>query len=276
MINVKKDEKSKILNVIKNNIFFIIVLISYVVMFIVKPPMGVTSVKNSVYYLKEMLMIMPVIFVLTALLDTWVPKKTIMKSLGKESKIKGTIFAFILGGISAGPIYAAFPFCVMLHKKGASVKNIIIILSSWAVIKVPMLINEVKFLGVKFMAIRWALTMVAIIIFSWIASKIIKDKDLPEEKEEENKCDVSINRDACMGCSLCAKNYPELFGINNKKAEVKEHDFIINVELLNKVVEQCPVSAITTNIVKQKGEDIINEISQDETDTVEEKESEVS
>ena len=108
---------------------------------------------------------MPVIFVLTALLDLWVPKDKIVKLLGKESKIKGVVLSVILGSISAGPIYAAFPLCVMLQKKGASIRNLIIILSAWAVIKVPMLLNEMKFLGLKFMAIRWALTLISIIVF---------------------------------------------------------------------------------------------------------------
>ena len=86
-------------------------------MFIINQNMGIASVKNSFYYIKEMIMIMPVIFVLTALLDLWVPKGKIMKYLGKEAKQKASFFSLALGSISAGPIYAAFPLCVMLHKK---------------------------------------------------------------------------------------------------------------------------------------------------------------
>lgn len=234
---------TKILKRLKENLFLIIVILGYMAMFIIKPQMGVDAVKNSGYYIKEMLLIMPVIFVLTALLDTWVPKQTIVKYLGRESKMKGTALSFVLGGISAGPIYAAFPFCVMLHKKGASIKNIVIILSSWAVIKVPMLLNEVKFLGLKFMAIRWVLTVIAILIFSWIASKIVKDEDLVQEKEEPEK-GIHVNSEACMGCSVCTKNYPELFEMRNKKAIVKEYNFEPDREKLKKTVEGCPVKAI--------------------------------
>lgn len=79
--------------------------------------MAFESVKNSAYYIKEMLIIMPVIFVLTALLDLWVPKDKIMQLLGKEAKGKGLVLSFIIGSISAGPIYAAFPISIMLHKK---------------------------------------------------------------------------------------------------------------------------------------------------------------
>lgn len=220
-----------------------IVTLAYIIMFIANPAMGIESVKNSGYYIKEMLMIMPVIFVLTALLDMWVPKEKIMRYLGKDAGAKGIFLSFVVGSISAGPIYAAFPMCVMLHKKGASIRNIVIILSSWAVIKVPMLLNEAKFLGPKFMAIRWVLTVLAIIIFSWISAKIIKDEDLPGEVMV--KPGLHINRDACMGCTLCAKNYPVLFEMKGKKAAVKEYDKeLLDFENLQSAIKACPVHAI--------------------------------
>lgn len=234
---------TKLLKTLKNNLFLVAVVLGYALMFVIKPHLGVTAVSNSGYYMKEMLMIMPVIFVLTALLDTWVPKQIIMTYLGKESKIKGIVMSFILGSISAGPIYAAFPFCIMLHKKGASVKNIVIILSAWAVVKIPMLLNELKFLGFKFMVIRWVLTVIAIVIFSWIAAKLVKDKDLPADTEKE-KAGLSLDQSACMGCSLCVRQYPELFEMRGKKAVVKDHEFQADEDRLQKVIASCPVQAI--------------------------------
>lgn len=232
----------KIIKKAKDNIFLIVVAFAYILMFIIKPDMGVISIKNSSYYIKEMLMIMPVIFVLTALLDTWVAKEKITKYLGKESKVKGIILSFVLGSISAGPIYAAFPMCVMLHKKGASVRNLVIILSSWAVIKVPMLLNEAKFLGMKFMAIRWVLTVIAIVVFSWIAAKIVKDEDIVQK--EEKTSGLTLNRESCMGCTLCTKNYSEIFGMQGKKAYIKFFDDEIDKERLSQTILACPVRAI--------------------------------
>ena len=235
----------KIIKKAKDNIFLIVVAAAYILMFIIKPDMGVISIKNSFYYIKEMLMIMPVIFVLTALLDTWIAKEKITKYLGKQSKVKGIILSFVLGSISAGPIYAAFPMCVMLHKKGASVRNLVIILSSWAVIKVPMLLNEAKFLGIKFMAIRWVLTVIAIVVFSWITSKIVKDEDIVQK--EEKASGLTLNRESCMGCTLCTKNYPEIFGMQGKKAYIKSFDSEIDKERLNQTISTCPVKAINYN-----------------------------
>lgn len=232
-----------ILKKAKENLFLVIVAVAYLAMFVINPAMGTASVKNSGYYIKEMLMIMPVIFVLTALLDMWIPKEKIMQYLGKDAGSKGIFLSFVVGSISAGPIYAAFPMCVMLHKKGASIRNIVIILSSWAVIKVPMLLNEAKFLGPKFMAIRWVLTVIAIIIFSWITERLIKDQDLPGEVLAQPG--LHINRDACVGCTICAKNYPTLFEMQGKKAAFKPYEpGALDLELLQSTIKACPVHAI--------------------------------
>lgn len=224
-----------------------ILIAIYILLFAFKPNYAVSALNNSSYYIIEMLQIMPVVFVLTALLDAWVEKDTIMKYLGEQSKIKGAVFSLILGSISAGPIYSAFPICIMLLKKGATIRNIVIILSSWAVVKVPMLVNEVKFLGLKFMVIRWILTVVAIFIFSYITSLIVKPEDLPLRKEM--KKGLNINKDFCMGCGICKRMYPEVFYIENKKALIKDISISkLDEDHIIEVCKNCPAKAITYDI----------------------------
>lgn len=232
----------KVLCKVKENLFILFIAAAYIAMFIISPDMGMSSVKNSIYFIKEMIAVMPVIFILTALLDLWVPKEKIMKYLGRDAKVKGAILSLVLGSISAGPIYAAFPLCVTLHKKGASVRNLVIILSAWAVIKVPMLLNEMKFLGFQFMAVRWVLTVIAILLFSFLTAKLVKDEDLPHAKETQRG--PYINKSACMGCSLCVKNYPELFEMRDKKAFLKAIDGAVNEEKLTRAIGSCPSKAI--------------------------------
>jgi uncharacterized membrane protein YraQ (UPF0718 family) len=231
-----------ILKKVKENLFALLVVSTYAVMLAIKPVMGMASLKNSLYFVREMILIMPVIFILTALLDMWVPKEKILKYLGKDAQIKGIILSFVLGSISAGPIYAAFPLCVMLHRKGASVRNLVIILSAWAVIKVPMLLNEMKFLGFQFMAFRWILTIIAIIAFSWITALLVKDKDFPQAEREP--APLSINAAACMGCTLCTENYPELFSLHGNKASVQTLAGATDQVRLKEAFDACPVNAI--------------------------------
>ena len=107
-----------------------------------------------------------------------------------------------------------------------------------------MLLNEVKFLGFKFMAIRWVLTVAAIIIFSWITALIVKDGDLPKTSKKQAGLSI-INKAACIGCSLCAQNYPELFEMKNRKASLKKIDGMPEPDKLGRTIESCPVKAIS-------------------------------
>ncbi len=86
-----------------------------------------------------------------------------------------------MGTVSAGPIYAGFPISQSLFRKGASVANMTVLLSTWAVAKVPILLVEIKFLGVDFMLARWALTLPAIIAIGYLTGKIVDREEILSE-----------------------------------------------------------------------------------------------
>ena len=211
------------------------------------PANALTSLSNSLYYVKEMLMIMPVILILTALITAWVPTDSIEKNLGKDSGFKGSLFSFLLGSFSAGPIYAAFPVCKALLSKGASISNIVILLSTWAVLKVPMLINESKFLGPEFMIVRWLLTTTSIFLMGYITSKFVRKEDLPanslDESSGENQ--LHIAQDYCIGCGICAKLAPRHFQMDHKKAKVISQDITDDdMVSITRSIEKCPAKII--------------------------------
>lgn len=229
---------------IKKNKLLSIVVFTYIILLILAPDKAFLAINNSMYYVFEMLLIMPVVFILTSLIEAWVPKEVIINGFGDKSGFKGNIFAFLLGSFSAGPIYAAFPVCKMLLKKGASIANIVIVLSTWAVIKVPMLANEAKFLGPKFMAIRWVLTTISIFIMAYFLGKFVKKDDMPQE-EETSHSGVSINQDYCIGCGVCANTCPKVFYMEDNKARVR-NEIIAGpmVDKVSKAAEKCPAKAI--------------------------------
>lgn len=228
----------------KNKLFFLVAFV-YIVLMFTMPQKALQSGKNSMYYVKEMLQIMPVIFILTSLIEAWVPRETIIKGFGEGSGFKGSILSFILGSFSAGPIYAAFPVCKMFLKKGASISNIVIILSAWAVIKVPMLANEAKFLGPKFMGIRWVLTTISIFIMAYIMSKLIKNNDIPYEIEKENGYILQIKEQYCIGCGVCTKISPESFNLVDGKAKViNKRVLLTKKDSINETIKRCPAKAI--------------------------------
>lgn len=232
-----------VLSIVKKNKLIIIVALAYLAMLIFEPDQAILSLKNSMYYVIEMLQIMPVVFLLIVAIEVLVPKEVILRSFGENSGIKGNILALLLGSLSAGPIYAAFPISKTLLKKGAGISNIVIILSAWAVVKVPMLANEAKFLGVPFMAVRWVLTVIAIFLMAFITAKIVKKKDLPTDSRQAEE--LTINREYCIGCGLCAKLLPEYYEMEGDKAVVrKSPENKADLPALRNSVEKCPAKAI--------------------------------
>lgn len=163
---------------IKKHKIKIITVILYVATLVYKQDIFFTSVKTTGGYLTEMIQILPAVFIISGLITVWVPKEIIVKNFGSNSKIKGKFMSILIGSISAGPIYAAFPVTFSLLKKGASISNVVIMISSWAVIKVPMLIVESKFLGFDFMLIRTLLTIPAILAIGYIVKKVVTTKDV--------------------------------------------------------------------------------------------------
>ena len=171
--------RNPILRFLRRNKLLALVAAAYGVLFLLAPDKALQALQSSLYYLKEMVVVLPVIFVFTVVIEAWIPKSVIIKGLGEQSGFRGGLLSLALGSLSAGPIYAAFPIGKMLMNKGASVANLVILLSSWAVIKVPMLANEARFLGPQFMAVRWALTVSAIFGMAWIMGRFIRRDELP-------------------------------------------------------------------------------------------------
>lgn len=134
--------------------------------------------------------------------------------------------------------------CKILLNKGASIENIIIILSSWAVVKVPMLINEAKFMGMKYMGIRWVCTIIAILLMARIMKTWIEKEDIKSSLTEYTI--PMIDELICIGCGNCARKYPELYSMKAGKGVINMDS--IDKEILEKEIERskdcCPVDAI--------------------------------
>jgi len=243
----------KTMTIVKKNKLLIIVALVYGAIFVLSPEKAIDAVKNSSYYLLEMIQVLPIIFLLTVVIDAWIPKEVIMKGLGEKSAIKGNLLSLVLGSVSAGPIYAAFPIGKTLLTKGASLTNIVIIISTWAVVKVPMLANEVKFLGFNFMAVRWVLTVISIFAMGYLAALIVKRKDIPNV-DIENKPVFEIKDEYCIGCKLCVKMQPEFYEMQGDKAKVinipKNKDSMRGIK---ETVEKCPSKAIVFKSVIKEG-----------------------
>ena len=137
------------------------------------PDRGVSAITSAADYLIEMLLFIPPIFVLVGLLDVWVPRKIVEKHIGPESGIKGVIISILVATAAAGPLYAGFPVVYALLKKGCRMANAVIFLGTWATIKIPMLMMEIKFMGLPFALLRLALTLPAIVLTGYLLEKLL-------------------------------------------------------------------------------------------------------
>jgi uncharacterized membrane protein YraQ (UPF0718 family) len=127
--------------------------------------------------LLEMLKILPCAFVLISLFEVWVKKETIMKHLGEDSGIRGYFWALLLAGFSVGGLYVAFPLAETMHKKGASLKVIFAYLGFSGVVRIPMTIFEISFLGLPFTVIRLLVTIPIFLLLGILLGTILKKKN---------------------------------------------------------------------------------------------------
>lgn len=157
----------------------------YVVLAFIYPEIARSSFDVSTDYLKEMLIIMPPVFLLMGLIDVWIPKQKIQKWLGKGSGLKGILLSIGLGTLPTGPLYVAFPMAATLIKKKASIFNISLFLGAWGALKIPQLMIESKFLGIEFTIVRFSLTLVALVIIGFLMEIILKDS-VKESLDDKN------------------------------------------------------------------------------------------
>lgn len=166
--------------VIKRYRAFIVTLVGVVILTLVYPQIGWKAIGNSVGQIKQMMLIIPPIFILMELLDVWVPKETMIKYMGEGSGIKGILLAVFIGSAAAGPLYGAFPVAAVFMKKGVKFSNVLIFIGAWSTTKIPMLLFEIAALGTKFAITRLLIDIPGIIVIAWILSKLLSKQEIRE------------------------------------------------------------------------------------------------
>ncbi|NTW05949.1 MAG: permease [Peptococcaceae bacterium] len=136
-------------------IFFLI----QIAIFLFNHNTGKNAFMITLSNLKEMLLLIPPIFIIMGLMDVWVPRETLIRYMGQGSGASGLIIAFILGTAAAGPLYVAFPLGLLLIKKGSKLSNVIFFLGVWSSTKLPIVLFEAASLGIKFTLIHVGISL---------------------------------------------------------------------------------------------------------------------
>lgn len=146
-------------------------------LYAVSPDQGSAAAVMTGRSLKEMLTIIPPIFLLLGLLDVWVPRDVLIRYMGPGSGLKGVMLGILIGSAAAGPLYGAFPVAAVLMKKGASFSNIMIFLGAWSTTKIPMVLFEITSLGSSFALTRLVASLAGIFIIAWIVEHSLSEEE---------------------------------------------------------------------------------------------------
>lgn len=157
---------------------FIAVAIAVLVLTIFNYELGMKALNITAYSLKEMILVIPPIFVLLGLLDIWVPRETMIKYMGEGSGFKGILLSIFIGSAAAGPLYGAFPVAAVFMKKGVKFSNILVFIGAWSTTKLPMFLFEAASLGTKFSITRLLIDIPGIIIIAGILAKLVSNDEV--------------------------------------------------------------------------------------------------
>ena len=153
--------------------FFLMLLIT-----IFNRHLGIKALQITANSVKEMLLVIPPIFILLGLLDVWVPRETMVKYMGEGSGLKGVLLAILIGSAAAGPLYGAFPVAAVFMKKGVKFMNLLIFIGAWSTTKIPMFLFEMAALGSKFAVTRLLIDIPGIIIIAYLLSKMVSKQEV--------------------------------------------------------------------------------------------------
>jgi uncharacterized membrane protein YraQ (UPF0718 family) len=170
------------MKLVKRYWMFLAVLLMDAVLVLARPQLGQEVVRFTVANFREMLLLLPPVFILLGLMEVWVPRETMTKYMGADSGAKGAALAVFMGAAAAGPLYGAFPIAVALTRKGASLHNVLLFIGSWSTLKIPMFLFETGALGARWSLTRWSASLVGIFVIATIMEKLLHRTDREQIK----------------------------------------------------------------------------------------------
>jgi uncharacterized membrane protein YraQ (UPF0718 family) len=165
---------------VRRYLFLVLAVGAALALWLANRDAGGRAIDITLSNLKEMLLVLPPIFIILGLLDVWVPRERMIKLMGEGSGWRGILLAFFLGSAAAGPLYAAFPVAQVLLKKGASMRNMLILLGAWSTTKIPLLMFELKSMGARFTVTRLIVDLGGILLIALLMERFMKEKDRDE------------------------------------------------------------------------------------------------
>jgi len=161
---------------LKNRFLMIVILINFFTI-IFYPKVGKESLLFTKGNFVDFLFMLTPIFICIGLLDVWIEKETMIKIIGEKSGFMGIFISFLLGVITAVPLYALLPVAGVLLKKHSKISNVLIFICSSASIRIPLLLFEASAMGWKFTLTMFIANIFVVIIIAFLIERILTDSD---------------------------------------------------------------------------------------------------
>ena len=145
---------------------------------LIDPPAGRKAAQVTLFSFKEMLLVIPPIFVLLGLLDVWVPREKMVRFMGDKSGLLGILLALFIGSAAAGPLYGAFPVAAVFMRKGVKFTNLLVFLGAWSTTKIPMFLFELSALGAGFALTRLLVNIPGIIGMAYLLRLSLREEEM--------------------------------------------------------------------------------------------------
>ena len=168
--------KSKAAVLLKKYAFALLFAMFVAASWFMRFPTGMEIGRNFRMFFMEMIIFLPLMFILIGLFDVWVHREKITRHVGPGSGSRGIFWVILLAMLQAGPLYAAFPVAALLWKKGCSVRNIFVYLGAFSTLKIPMLAFEIGFLGLKFSLLRALFSLPIFIGIGYLLALHLRNK----------------------------------------------------------------------------------------------------
>lgn len=132
---------------------------------------------NFLSFTLSMLKILPGAFILIGLFQVWVSRERVEKHLGEESSLMSFLWVLLLAGTTVGGLYVAFPVAWALYEKGARLQVVLAYVGFAAVCRIPMIIFEASFMGVKFTMVRLLVSIPLVVISSVFLGRYLTSRN---------------------------------------------------------------------------------------------------
>jgi uncharacterized membrane protein YraQ (UPF0718 family) len=177
--------------VIKKNRFLVTVLAVNLLVLALRPATGIAAFTFTGRNFLSFAVILAPIFILIGLMDVWIERELMIRMMGNRSGLRGALTAFLLGTVTAVPLYALLPVAGTLLRKGSRISNVLIFLGASAGVRIPLLLFEVSSLGWEFTVIRFIANIFAVFFIAFTVERLLRPKDIQQMYENASGTESS-------------------------------------------------------------------------------------